>query len=120
MVGIEERNLTGWQLRSIFETPEADVIDGESFFYAFGRPRVINGNEIQCILTPPKQSPAAYTTNSDEGIHRTRAVLIARSNELHGAKQGGSLNVDGTDYLILTVSRPIFNVIRLELEGYAG
>ena len=120
MVDLEERNLTGWNLRAIFEEPEPDFMEAEAFFAAFGKYRDINGHKVHCILTAPKHAQPAVYSREDEGVHSINAVLFVRRQDVSGLRQGGSLCIEGTDYLIAGVSCPHREVVRAELEGYSG
>ena len=115
----QERNLTGWNLRAIFEDSEPDYMEAEAFFAAFGKYRDINGHKVHCILTAPKHSAVSYG-NEDMGVHSISAILFVRKQDVSGLRKGASLCIDGTDYLIAGISSPLREITRLELEGYSG
>ena len=116
----EERNLTGWNLRAIFEDDEPDFMEAEAFFAAFGKYRDINGHKVHCILTAPKHSAVSAYINEDMGVHSISAILFVRKQDVSGLRKGASLRIDGTDYLIAGISSPLREITRIELEGYSG
>ena len=116
----QERNLTGWNLRAIFEDSEPDYMEAEAFFAAFGKYRDINGHKVHCILTAPKHSQSTVYISNAGGVHSISAILFVRKQDVGGLRQGGSLCIDGTDYLIAGVSSPLLEITRAELEGYSG
>lgn len=116
----EERNLTGWNLRAIFDEPEPDYMEAEAFFSPFGKYRDINNHRVHCILTSPKHSTLSVYTDSTDGVHRITAILFVRKSDVSGIRQGASLCVDGTDYIVAGASSPLNEVTRIELEGYSG
>ena len=115
----------GWDTRALYEQPPADLLEAEAFFSAFAKFHDIDGNNIECIYTKAKRQPITITSGTErgdlDGISAVKSVLIVRDDEdLAGVEQGGSLRIDGTHCRIMSVSRPVMGLIRMELEGYSG
>lgn len=116
--------MSDWNIRQLYEQPPPDLMEAEAFFAAFARFHDIEGHSINCILTKSKRQPLAFYSNSErngiDGLSMFTSVLLVRESDLAGAEQGASLKIDGTFYKIMSISRPISDIIRMDLEGYAG
>ena len=115
----------GWDTRALYEQPPADLLEAEAFFSAFAKFHDIDGHSIECIYTKAKHQPVSVSRSGDregiDGISSVMSVLIVRDDEgLAGVEQGGSLRIEGTHCRIMSVSRPVAGLIRMELEGYSG
>ena len=123
MGSVEERSVAGWNIKKLYETPNAEDLESLAFFSAFAAFHDINGNRIECILTKPKyQKPAVniFSQNDTPGIIQVNAVLIVRLSDMSGMRQGESLKVDGQIYTISAISYPLHDIARLELGGVSG
>lgn len=111
-------------LRALYEIPPPELLEAEAFFSAFSKLHDIDGHSIDCIFTKAKRQPLAFFSNANRndinGLSVFTCVLIVRDSDLAGVEQGATLRIEGTYYRIMTVSKPISGIIRMELEGYAG
>ena len=109
----------GWEIRSIYEVPLEDVLKAEPFFRAFGQVHDINGHTLEVIVTRPKSTliTNAFTSREHEGLSQIDRVLILHSSDISGITAGESLRLDGKLYRIASVSTPIRQVVRLDLQG---
>ena len=105
-------------MRQIYEADfNPDDLEAEAFFAAFGKHHDLDGHNIECVITPPKHEKAS---SFNDGVHRVTHIIIVRETDARGFKVGGGLCVDGTDYRIAGLSKPLSNIFRLELESYSG
>lgn len=119
MVRVEERDIGGWDLRSIYEVPITDLMEAEAFFAAFGRVHIINGHKVRCVLTNGRGS-AARMLDSQTGavVSEYDSVLFLRVREVSGVSVNDSLKIDGRIYRIVGVSRVLEDMLRVELMGH--
>ena len=116
-------SFNGWDIKKLYETPNAEDLESLAFFSAFAQFHDINGHRIECILTRPKyQKPAVniFSQNDTPGITSVNAVLIVRLSDMSGMRQGEGLKVDGQIYTISGISYPLHDIARLELAGVSG
>ena len=123
MVSPKERSVAGWDIKKLYETPNAEDLESLAFFSAFAHFHDINGHRIECILTKPKYSKPVvnvFSQNDTPGIVQVNAILIVRLSDMSGMRQGESLKVDGQLYSISAISYPLHDIARLELAGVSG
>ena len=106
---------SGWNLRSIYEGIQPDLLESEAFFIAFARERNLDGHKIMCVLTPVKNEKITVSYEH-EGLSQSHSVLIVRNTDMIGMKVNDSLRIDGKLYEITSVSNPSGDIIRMELE----
>lgn len=102
----------GWNIRSIYEDKESDLLEAEAFYIAFARIHNLDGHHILSVLTPVKRAKA-----NSEGILTNNTVLIVKDSDMEGITLNTSIRVDGKLYVISAVTRPCGDIVRIELEG---
>ena len=105
-------------IRSIFEDLQPDLLELEAFLIAFGRMHNIDGHSIMCVLTQAK-SQAISASYEHEGVYENTSVLLVRDTDMQGMRINDTLRIDGKLYVIMSVSRPSGDIIKLELSGNA-
>ena len=116
-------SFNGWDIKKLYETPNAEDLESLAFFSAFAQFHDINGHRIECILTKPKYQKLRVSLSAGEmssGLSGVDAVLIVRLEDMSGMRQGESLKVDGQLYTISGISWPLHDIARIELSGVSG
>ena len=107
-----------WEIRQIYDVPSEDILEFSPFVASFGQSLNINGHELLGVMTRPKSSLLAPLTQADhEGLTVADRVLFLSSQDIVGVSAGESIRVNGKLYKVLSVTRPIDEAIRLDLQG---
>lgn len=112
-----------WDIRRIYDKPNAERMESAGFFDAFAEFHDINSHRIECILTRPKYQNLRVNLSGGEmgaGLSGVDAVLVVRLADMSGMHQGESLKVDGQVYVIQSIKYPLHDIARVELAGVSG
>lgn len=113
---ISDYQASGWNLRSIYEDTQPDLLESEAFFIAFGRIHNLDGHKVMCVLAPQKQQPVKSLYDRP-GLLETQSVLIVDSADVQGFRCGDSIRIDGQLYVISGVSNPSGGIVRVMLTN---